>query len=370
MLPKSATTFAEYVWVGGNGIDLRGKTMCLPKICSQLSDFPNWSFDGSSTGQAVTEKSEIFLKPVQIYPDPLRSENGEKNAFIVLCETFENDEVTPAKANFRYYARKVFEEVNYENPWFGWEQEYIFLSYDGAHLRWPLGFPKSGFAEPQGPYYCSIGATNAFGREIAEAHMNVCLAAGIQLSGINAEVFPGQWEFQIGPGHGLEGCDELWVARYFLQRLCEEFGVEASFDPKPVKGQWNGSGCHCNVSTNSTRGLNGLEKIEEAILKFEKKHGEHIFVYGEDNHERLTGFHETASIDKFSYRVGSRASSIRIGNKTYRDRRGYFEDRRPASNCDPYLVGGMILDTMVLNGKYGNEIVEAFKKYKSTLKSH
>jgi len=370
ILPKATTTFAEYIWVGGNGIDLRGKTMCLPEKCTKLSDFPTWGFDGSSTEQAVTEKSEIFLKPVQIYPDPLRSPNGERNAYIVLCETFESDEKTPARANFRHYAKKVFDEVKDEKPWFGWEQEYIFLANEGAHLKWPLGFPKSGFAYPQGQYYCSIGSTNSFGREIAEAHMNVCLAAGLQLSGINAEVFPGQWEFQIGPGQGLEGCDELWIARYFLQRICEEFGVEASFEPKPVKGQWNGSGCHCNVSTTSTRAENGLDKIIEAIQKFEKKHQDHIFVYGEDNHERLTGFHETAAIDKFSYRVGSRATSIRIGNKTYRDRKGYFEDRRPASNCDPYLVGGMILDTMILNGKYGSEIVEAYKQYKHGFNSH
>lgn len=191
-------TLAEYIWVDGSGQTLRGKTKCLPKMCNAVEDFPVWDFDGSSTGQAVTKRSEIKLKPVAVYPDPFRRTDGQENAFIVLCETYEADEKTPAQANFRYYAKKIMEDAQLEKPWFGWEQEYILMDHEGAHLTWPLGFPKGGFARPQKQYFCGVGPRKAFGRYVAEAHLQACLAAGLQISGINAEVFPSQWEFQVG----------------------------------------------------------------------------------------------------------------------------------------------------------------------------
>ena len=87
-----------------------------------------------------------------------------------------------------------------------------------------------------------------------------------------------------------------------------------------------------------------LRKIE----RLEKKHDIHMKYYGSGNEERMTGEHETASFNKFTYDVANRGCSIRIGNDTHKNEKGYFEDRRPSSNCDPYLVTGMIFKTTVL----------------------
>jgi len=364
---RSEYTIAEYIWVGGSGQDIRSKTMCIPQICSKLEDFPIWNFDGSSTNQAPTKESEILLRPVFMCKDPFRTvDNKDDKSFccLVLCETLKTD-MTPAKANFRYYANLAFEACLDEKPWFGFEQEYILMKKESSLIQTPMGFPKGGFPAPQGQYYCSVGSTNAIGRYVAEAHMRCCLYAGLKVSGINAEVFPGQWEFQIGPVEGINGCDQFWIARYILQRLCEEFDCDVTFEPKPVPGDWNGSGCHTNFSFESTRKEGGYERIIEAMEDLAKKHKEHIFVYGEENDKRLTGIHETAYIDKFSYGVGNRGSSVRIPTSTVSEKKGYFEDRRPGANCDPYLVGGMLVDTAILKGKFTEEFVNAYKKFKN-----
>jgi glutamine synthetase len=361
----SDCTIAEYIWIGGSGNDLRSKTMCIPEICSKLEDFPVWNFDGSSTKQAPTSESEILLKPVFFCKDPFRRiEDDEEKvvSYLVLCEALKHD-MSPATANFRFYASKIFEASADEKPWFGFEQAYILLKYKDTANKWPLGFPKGGFPKPQGQYFCSVGATNCFGRNVAEAHMKCCLYAGLKLSGINAEVFPGQWEFQIGPVEGLNGCDQLWVARYILQRLCEEFEVDVTFDPKFVKGDWNGSGCHIDFSFESTRKVGGYERIIEALGDLSKKHRDHILLSGQDNDKRLTGENEAGYIEKFSYGIANRGLSIRIPTTTVAQKRGYFEDRRPAANCDPYLAGGMLADTTILKGKFGNEMIEAYLRF-------
>jgi glutamine synthetase len=213
----------------------------------------------------------------------------------------------------------------------------------------PLGWPQKGFPAPQGPYYCSVGAGVSFGRQIVEAHYRACLYAGVTISGINAEVMPGQWEFQVGPCEGVNSGDELWIARFLLKRVAEMYDVVISFDPKPIQGDWNGAGCHTNYSTKAMRDDGGYPHIIEAIERLGAKHKEHIAIYGKDNHLRLTGRHETASIDKFSYGVANRGASIRIPRQTDIDKKGYFEDRRPASNMDPYLVTSKIALTTILN---------------------
>jgi len=363
-------TVAEYIWVGGSGQDIRSKTMCIPSLCTKLEDFPIWNFDGSSTKQASTESSEILLRPVFFCKDPFRqqldksgtTEDKTASAVLVLCETLKSD-MTPAKGNFRHYANKSFEATLDEKPWFGFEQEYILMKSTGSYADRPLGFPKGGFPTCQGQYYCSVGAINAIGRYVAEAHMKCCLYAGIQISGINAEVFPGQWEFQVGPVEGINGCDQFWMARYLLKRVCEEFDVDVTLEPKPVKGDWNGSGCHTNFSFESTRKEGGYERIIQAMEDLSKQHKAHITVYGEENDKRLTGEHETASIECFKYGIANRGSSVRIPTKTAADKKGYFEDRRPASNCDPYLVGGMLVDTTILRGKFGEEMVAAYQRF-------
>nr|CAA46723.1 glutamine synthetase [Zea mays] len=236
-------------------------------------------------------------------------------------------------------------DVAAEVPWYGIEQEYTLLQKD---VSWPLGWPVGGYPGPQGPYYCAAGADKAFGRDVVDAHYKACLYAGINISGINGEVMPGQWEFQVGPSVGISAGDEIWVARYILERITEMAGIVLSLDPKPIKGDWNGAGAHTNYSTKSMREAGGYEVIKEAIEKLGKRHREHIAAYDGGNERRLTGRHETADINTFKWGVANRGGSIRVGRDTEKEGKGYFEDRRPASNMDPYVVTGMIADTTIL----------------------
>jgi len=332
---------AEYVWIGGTGQDLRCKTRTLAKKNWTPEALPEWNFDGSSTGQAPGDDSEVILKPAAIFPDPFRKGDN----ILVLCDLYKPDG-TPLAGNTRVDAKRVFDLTNNEEPWFGIEQEYTLFEADNVT---PFGWPKGGFPGPQGPYYCGAGAHSAFGRLIVDAHYKACLYAGINISGVNAEVMPGQWEYQVGPSTGIESGDQMWISRYILLRVCEDFGVNVSWDPKPIPGDWNGAGCHTNVSTKAMREEGGMAVILEAINKLAAKHDVHIAAYGSGNERRLTGLHETASIDKFTYGVANRGASVRIPRSTEADGKGYFEDRRPSSNMDPYVVTARLMKTISLN---------------------
>jgi len=240
-------------------------------------------------------------------------------------------------------------KVKDQHPWFGIEQEYTLLDLEDH----PFGWPKNGYPGPQGPYYCGVGANKVYGRAIVEAHYRACLYSGVKISGTNAEVMPGQWEFQVGPCEGIRMGDDLWLARYLLHRVAEDFGVVASLDPKPIPGDWNGAGAHCNYSTEIMREKGGIKAIDDAVEKLSKKHMLHQSMYdpsgGEDNKRRLTGLHETAAYDQFSHGVANRGCSIRIPRQTGEDGCGYLEDRRPSSNCDPYMVTRMLVETTLLS---------------------
>jgi len=342
-------TVLEYIWIGGNN-ELRSKIRVVDyniflneggncvQVEEKLSQL-EWNYDGSSTQQAQGNDSEITLKAVNIYPKFVRQAK-----YFIICETYKSNG-EPAKNNNRKLANELFNKKLEEKPWFGMEQEY-FIIKDSI----PIGYLN---AENQGQYYCSVGTENAFGRKIAEQHLNECIRFGINISGINAEVAPGQWEFQIGPCEGINSGDEMIFARYLLIKIAEKEGYSINFEPKPLKGDWNGSGCHTNYSTKNMReGTNdktGLDYINDAIEKLADKHNEHMQVYGSGNEERMTGEHETASYGVFSYGVANRGASVRIGNKTHSDKKGYFEDRRPSSNCDPYQVTSKIFETICLN---------------------
>jgi len=337
---------AEYVWLGGSetcmgGFDLRSKTKTLEKKPASVSELPVWNYDGSSTEQAPGSDSEVLLVPAAIFSDPFR---GGDN-ILVLCEAVEPVNMTPIPTNTRTAAKATFDKALQEKPWFGIEQEYTLFNMD---KKTPLGWPVGGELGPQGPYYCGVGAENAFGRKLADLHYKMCLHAGVKIAGQNAEVMPGQWEFQIGPCEGIDQGDHLWMARYLMVRVAEDLGICVSFDPKPIPGDWNGAGCHTNYSTQKMRDAGGYQTIIDAIEKLGKKHDEHIKVYGEGNERRLTGKHETAPITKFSYGVANRGCSVRIPRQAEKDQCGYFEDRRPASNCDPYVVTAKIFDTTCL----------------------
>jgi len=334
---------AEYIWIGGSGSDLRGKTKTLDGVPKSLADLPVWNYDGSSTGQAPGKDSEVYLKPVAIFPDPFRLAPH----ILVLCEACLPDgQLTPIPTNSRREAEVVMNKAKGAKPWFGIEQEYTLFD---THGDAPLGWPKHGYPGPQGPYYCSVGAENAFGRRVVDAHYRACLYAGIAVSGVNAEVMPGQWEYQVGPCEGISSGDQLWISRYIMQRVCEDFNVRVSFDPKPIPGDWNGAGCHTNYSTEAMRNPGGFDEIIKAVEKLALKHEEHIRVYGKGNERRLTGHHETAPIHQFSYGVANRGASVRIPRQAKLDGFGYFEDRRPASNMDPYVVTSKIVQTTILD---------------------
>jgi glutamine synthetase len=340
-IPTGTKCMAEYIWIGGSMQDLRCKTRTLPKKPTSVSELPKWNYDGSSTNQAPGEDSEVILYPQAFYPDPFRG--GDH--ILVICDTY-TPAGEPLPTNTRYEAAKIMEAAKAEIPWFGIEQEYTLFEADKTT---PYGWPKGGYPGPQGPYYCSIGADNAFGRYIVDAHYRCCLYAGVTISGINAEVMPGQWEYQVGPCEGIKSGDELWLSRYLLIRVCEAFGINISFDPKPIPGDWNGAGCHTNYSTEAMRQDGGYKHIIAAIEKLGNKHEEHIAVYGTGNERRLTGAHETASIHAFSYGVANRGCSVRIPRTAEADGKGYFEDRRPASNMDPYVVTSKIVKTTILD---------------------
>ena len=305
-----------------------------------LEKVPNWNYDGSSTGQMPTSNSELLLKPEFICRDPLlRSSIPNILNYIVLCSTYEPDDMSPTASNSRYHANKIFNSGAKLNPWFGLEQEYFITTI------------TSGFAAntPQEEFYCGLGyVTHDNGRALANKHLDACLIANLNISGTNAEVAPGQWEFQIGPVAGIEAADQLHIARFFLFRIAEEMKLSISLAAKPYQ-QWNGSGCHTNFSTEETRRENGLDTIHEYVKRLSEKHRTHMACYGSDNSQRMTGSHETSSYEHFSVGLGARDVSVRIGTETILDKKGYFEDRRPASNCDPYVVCSKIFETCCLS---------------------
>lgn len=322
----------EYIWLDGYTPEasLRSKTKVVSSEPSSPEDCPEWSFDGSSTEQAEGSSSDCLLKPVRLIGDPQRN-----NASLVMCEVLNADGSVHASNG-----RGLFEDD--DDLWLGFEQEYTIMQ-NGR----PLGFPTDGYPGPQGPYYCSVGIDNCVGRDIVEDHLDTCLEAGLSITGINSEVMKGQWEYQLFGKGAKVTCDDLWLSRYFLHRCAEQFGVTIDLHPKPIKGDWNGSGMHANFSTTDIRDKGGKELIEGICEKFRSRHDQHIAAYGSDNDQRLTGLHETQSIDQFSYGVSDRGASIRIPIGTVQnDWKGYLEDRRPASNADPYKVTSEILATL------------------------
>lgn len=338
-----------YIWIDGTTPTqmLRSKTKIVPHNKKQLtvSDIPQWNFDGSSTYQAVGHDSDLTLNPVCMVNDPIL---GEGN-YLTLCEVL-NPDGLPHVSNTRAKLVEVMEQGGKnDNPWIGYEQEYTLF-----RGQQPLGWPERGYPAPQGPFYCGVGADEVFGRELVEEHAQACLDAGIMLYGTNAEVMPGQWEFQIGY-RGVESesadpitvSDHLWLARWLLYRLGEKYDITARLHPKPVKGDWNGAGKHTNFSTEAMRDpKTGMDAINKAIKALELRHKEHIAVYGHDLEQRLTGHHETAPITQFLAGIGHRGASVRIPRPVAVKGCGYIEDRRPGANANPYEVATVLVETI------------------------
>jgi glutamine synthetase len=322
----------EYIWIGGND-EFRSKSKIMKEV--DLENLPEWNFDGSSTDQAFDTDTEVLLKPVKVIQSPFRLENG--TSYLVLCETFRYDKGERVPLFYRETAKAIFDVNPSLKPWFGLEQEYFMV-----------GDSLTQNTTSQGPYYCGVGGKNALERKIAMEHLDACLYAGLEISGINAEVAHCQWEFQIGPCVGIDASDQLLLARYILERIAETYNVRIVYEPKPFQ-QVNGSGCHVNFSTQEMREEDGLSLIEKSIHKLSVHHQKVIAISGKNNHLRLTGIHETSSMDCFTWGIGTRHTSIRIPNEVFKHKKGYFEDRRFAANVNPYLATSLLFKICCLD---------------------
>jgi len=341
----------EYIWLDGNEPQqIRSKTKIVEKLESREDLFKSykfnpgllsvWNFDGSSTNQAETSKSELLIKPINVFIDPFKN-----NGILVLCEVY-NPDGTAHSTNKRLDLVDIVNQKDSETL-FGWEQEYFLFD---TRTEKPIGWPKIGYPKPQGDFYCANGASRVEGREFVEKHAILCQEAGLQISGINAEVALGQWEYQIGPVSAIDGSDQLWISRFILERLSESYGWYVELSPKPYKGnEWNGSGMHVNFSTKEMREnlANKKDLVIKACQKLGEKIEEHISVYGSGNEFRLTGQNETCSINQFRWGIGDRTASIRIPSSIEDGSTpGYLEDRRPASNACPYQVAKVMIETI------------------------
>lgn len=385
-------TFLEYIWPDADGRP-RSKTMVYRKHFTKVDELPDWNYDGSSTGQATGDNSDVLLKPVALFTDPHRPVTTSTGVTVypnklVLCETFTRDG-DPLDTNYRHKCVEVMEKAKTFEPWFGIEQEWIAFSREkGMRLHKSKGQPDSeskttsddssdddkdisatlaqypykwmDHDQPgkggQGPYYCSVGGDVAFGRDLVEDHLKACVKAGVNICGLNGEVMGSQWEFQVGPCEGVDIGDHLFIARYLLYRCSEKYEIDVSFHPKPYTGDWNGSGGHTNYSTKQMRegdeeaGKTGEDFIIEACKKLStpENHAKHMEVYGLGNELRMTGKHETAGTDKCTWGYSDRGKSIRIPLLVAKEKKGYFEDRRPASNLDPWRVATVMVETTCL----------------------
>ena len=338
----------EYIWLDHEN-NYRSKTRILNDDGSDgpfcIEKIPIWNFDGSSTKQADGEDSEVYIKPVYMGRDPFRK---QMDSWLVLCDTWLPNG-NPHPDNTRVTAMKVFSQqpVIDSETWFGLEQEF-FITKMGL----PIGMDSHTFKDSrteniQGPYYCGVGTGNCHCRDFMDEAVKNMVDSGLNMTGLNFEVAPGQAEFQIMT-EGIDAADELHLARYILMRTAEKHDLTIDLHPKPFKTNLNGSGCHTNYSTKAMRDEGGYDLIIAAIEKLKDKHDEHIAIYGKDNDMRLSGKFETADINTFTYGVADRGASVRIPRFTERDKKGYLEDRRPASNMDPYLVTSKIAETTLL----------------------
>jgi glutamine synthetase len=340
----------EYIWIDADD-NPRFKTKIISKHIFNPEAFAlaDWNFDGSSTSQAEGRDSDILIRPRAIYPNPFVSYIA---SYLVMCDCW-NKDGTPHQTNSRVKLVETYAQCKEQEPIFGIEQEYILFDRIEENASSPIPYKWKNSQNPgmgpQGPYYCGVGGGVSLGREICSTHLEMCLKAGLAICGTNGEVMASQWEYQIGPISPVELCDQMWISRYILHRVSEMFNCVVSLHPKPYKGNWNGSGAHTNFSTLSMRQPGGIEEIKVGCEKLSRAHSAHMEVYGKFNSQRMSGLHETSSMDKFTWAVSNRGCSVRIPLNVVADGCGYLEDRRPGSNADPYLVCEKICSTICLN---------------------
>ena len=349
--PQIENVKLEYIWLDGSSpSQIRSKSkyqrMNMGNIGNNiLRMIPSWSFDGSSTNQADTENSDCILKPVKAVPNPLdppSRNNGSTVSWIILCEVYTSDN-TPHESNTRTSLIDAVKNTESDMV-IGFEQEYLMTNPVTGK---PLGWEKYENETPpsQGDYYCGVGTAN--GRSLVDTHARLCNQAGISIFGTNAEVMLSQWEYQTAPKPAVMSADDVVLSRYILQRLAEDMNIAISYEPKPLKGDWNGSGGHINFSTGYMRSESDIAYLTLLCSSMEQYHEEALLYYGINNDERLTGKHETSSVDEFSWGESDRSSSVRIPVSTVQSGgKGYIEDRRPAANIDPYEAYTYLVNTI------------------------
>ena len=347
MSSSSFRLIAEYIWLDSE-YSFRSKTRIIyndphrppviPDDKSSVEWIPKWNYDGSSCGQSdigAGINTEIELYPVYWCWDPFRKEIMERGqhshtrCIMVLCDN------NATAASRRNHAIESFKKPQTSEPWFGIEQEYYLVNSENS--KCPYGYTESNMPKHQKRFYCNMSREN--GRDVAEKHMWYCISADLKIAGVNAEVGPSQWEYQIGPCVGIAAGDELMLSRYIMERIVSDIpGMTISWSPKPFR-QYNGSGCHTNFSTKEMREKGGYRHIIRSIeLLGQRCANAQNDLYGVDNYLRTTGTHEAPSSKEFSYGVGTRNTSVRIGKQTSKDQKGYYEDRRPGANMNPYYV--------------------------------
>jgi glutamine synthetase len=354
----------EYVWLDGYKPEpnLRSKVKIIDEMVSNISEIPEWGFDGSSTMQAEGYSSDCYLKPVKMYTSV---EYPYKNFTIyVLCEVMDSKGEVHTTNN----RAKLCEED--EDFWVGFEQEYFIRS---GHNKNIIGFDNGGMIDPQGKYYCGVGG-QIVGRHISDEHLDMCLEYQIGIEGTNAEVALGQWEYQVFAKGKLQSADDLWMSRYFLYKIAEKHGYQIELHPKPIQhGEWNGSGLHTNFSNKRMREVGGEEYFKSIFKIFESRRRVHIENYGSDNHLRLTGKFETQSIDKFSWGISDRGASIRVPKSVGETWKGYLEDRRPSSNADPYKILNVICESLNQSEQHDavyneDNIMKKYREFENNVK--
>ncbi|XP_063926186.1 glutamine synthetase 2 cytoplasmic-like [Zophobas morio] len=328
---------ATYIWIDGTGENLRAKNRILDFTPNSYKECPNWDFDGSTTFLADDPKhSDIILCPIALYNDPFQRGTNK----LVLCETYTSDG-KPTKSNSRHCCMTFLNQVCDKEPRFGFKQTCMFMDAD----KRPFGWPKQlGYPCPTESHCYSVGADKALGRELIECVCRCCLYSGLELGASHPAVVPSQWQVGLEPTAGIRAADELWILRYFLQRIGEIFGVVVSFEPK-LYPSWKGSGCHTKFSTKEMRNEGGYKFMEEAMKKLATEHEKHMDVYDIRgcHNKQLDGDHST-----FRWGVADRTGCVRIPKKVEMDKKGYFEDMRVPANADPYKVVSIFVRTLCL----------------------
>ena len=336
--------FAEYVWLDSEN-NFRSKTRIISNKKENrfnLTCYPHWNYDGSSTGQATLDNSEVILEPYMIYPDVFRDFNID---VIIFCMSYKKNGDEINYLSSRYNALQFFNEHSDLLPLYGLEQEFYMID---TNTNEPFNYKPTSV--DKNTYYCGVGAGNV--SKLVRTFMNqvmlMCCKADIILTGMNMEVSPGQGEFQVC-NMGIKACDDLMFLRYVLVRLGEDYNISIDFSPKiKLNNKLNGSGCHINFSTKQMRDENGYSFIEKALDKLNlQDKEEHLKYYGKNNTERLTGNNDTSKYDEFTVGKGNRGCSIRIPVNTIIENKGYFEDRRPGANIDPYIACSFLLRSIL-----------------------